>query len=72
VWTHRKRHSDLLGGKQIQGATLVAVCDHVRARTDAIASKFGISANYDIGEFLARPDNLPACRVAETLDYFTA
>ena len=32
-----KRHSDLLGGNHIQGASLVAVCDPVRARADAIA-----------------------------------
>ena len=33
-----KRHSDLLGGKQIEGASLVAVCDPVRARADAVAN----------------------------------
>src|SRR5437773_6915470 len=51
-----KRHSDLLGGKQIEGASLVAVCDPVRARADAVASKFNVPACYDIDSFLARKD----------------
>src|SRR3954454_20392265 len=51
-----KRHSDLLGGNHIEGAKLVAVCDNVPARADAIASKFGVPAVYDIDDFLARKD----------------
>jgi predicted dehydrogenase len=51
-----KRHSDLLGGNHIDGARLVAVCDNVRPRADAIASKFGVPAHDDIGDFLARAD----------------
>src|ERR1700751_6040033 len=51
-----KRHSDLLGGNHIAGASLVAVCDPFRARADAIASKFGVPAHYDMDEFLARKD----------------
>src|SRR5712671_4975985 len=51
-----KRHSDLLGGNHIDRAKLVAVCDLIRARADAIASKFGVPASYDIDEFLARKD----------------
>ena len=51
-----KRHSDLLGGNHIDGAKLVAVCDPIRARADAIASKFGVPAHYDIDDFLARKD----------------
>ena len=51
-----KRHSDLLGGRHIEGASLVAVCDPIRARADAIASKFGVPACYDIDDFLARKD----------------
>jgi UDP-N-acetyl-2-amino-2-deoxyglucuronate dehydrogenase len=50
------RHSDLLGGKHIPGATLVAVCDLERSRADAIATKFGVSAHYAIDDFLARKD----------------
>jgi UDP-N-acetyl-2-amino-2-deoxyglucuronate dehydrogenase len=51
-----KRHSELLGGNHIQGASLVAVCDPVRTRADAIASKFSVPALYDIDDFLAGKD----------------
>jgi len=51
-----KRHSDLLGGNHIEGAKLVAVCDDVRARADAVAAKFSVPAVYDIDDFLARKD----------------
>ena len=51
-----KRHSELLGGGHIDRAGLVAVCDPIKARADAIASKFGVPAIYDINEFLARKD----------------
>jgi UDP-N-acetyl-2-amino-2-deoxyglucuronate dehydrogenase len=51
-----KRHSELLGGNHIEGASLVAVCDPQRPRADAIAVKFGVPASYDIAEFLARRD----------------
>src|ERR1700681_710343 len=51
-----KRHSDLLGGNHIERASLVAVCDPIRTRADAIASKFGVPAIYDIDDFLARKD----------------
>jgi predicted dehydrogenase len=51
-----KRHSELLGGNHIDGAKLVAVCDTVRNRADAIGSKFGVPAIYDIDDFLARKD----------------
>jgi UDP-N-acetyl-2-amino-2-deoxyglucuronate dehydrogenase len=51
-----RRHADLLGGHHIEGASLVAVCDPVRERADAIASRFGVPASYDIDGFLARKD----------------
>ena len=51
-----KRHSDLLGGNHIKGARLVAVCDQIQARADALASTFGVPAYYDIADFLARSD----------------
>lgn len=51
-----KRHSDLLGGGHIPGAELVAVCDEVRERADAIAAKFRVPAFYDINDFLAQKD----------------
>jgi predicted dehydrogenase len=43
-------------GQHIGGARLVAVCDTVQSRADAIASKFGVPAIYDIDDFLARKD----------------
>ena len=51
-----KRHSDLLGGGHIDGAKLTGVCDSIRARADALASKFGVPAYYDIDDFLAQKD----------------
>src|ERR1044072_437871 len=51
-----RRHADLLGGNHIDGASLTAVCDPVRARADAIASKFSIPGDYDIDGFLARKE----------------
>jgi predicted dehydrogenase len=51
-----KRHADLLGGNHVEGARLTAVCDSIRARAEAIASKFGVPAYHDIDDFLARND----------------
>src|SRR5580692_6687727 len=51
-----KRHSELLGGGHIDRASLVAVCDPIRARADAVASKFNVPADYDMETFLARQD----------------
>lgn len=51
-----KRHSDLLGSNQIENAKLVAVCDPIRERADAVGTKFGIAPDYDIETFLARKD----------------
>src|SRR5262245_2718180 len=51
-----KRHSDLLGGNQIEGPCLAAACDPIHARADAIAAKFGVSAHYHIDDLLARKD----------------
>ena len=51
-----KRHSDLLGGGHIAGAQLVAVCDEVRERADAIASRFNVPALYDLDDLLGRDD----------------
>jgi predicted dehydrogenase len=45
-----------LGGGHGEGGSLVAVCDSVRPRADAVASKFGVPASYDIDDFLARKD----------------
>jgi predicted dehydrogenase len=51
-----KRHSELLGNGQIEGARLVAVCDKIRARADAVATKFSVSAYDDLNDMLARSD----------------
>src|SRR5438552_5704241 len=51
-----KRQSEPLGGNHSRRASLVAVCDPVRARADAIASKFGVPAHYDMDDFLGRQD----------------
>lgn len=39
-----KRHSELLGENQIKGAGLVAVCDKVLSKAEAISSKYGVPA----------------------------
>lgn len=51
-----KRHSELLGSGQIEGARLVAVCDAIKARADAVATKFAVPGHDDLNEFLARTD----------------
>lgn len=51
-----KRHAELLGGGHVSGARLVAVCDPIHARADAIAAKFAVPAHYDLDGLLARPD----------------
>src|SRR6202048_3939732 len=51
-----KRHSELLGGGHIAGAKLVAVCDEVRERADATASRFEVDAHYHLDELLGRDD----------------
>lgn len=51
-----KRHSDLLGGGQIKGATLVSVCDLIAERADAVASRFSVPAFYDLNDFLSQKD----------------
>ena len=49
-----KRHSELLGNGQIQGATLAAVCDVVPAKADAVAKAFGAPAYIDMHEMMHR------------------
>ncbi len=51
-----KRHSELLGGGHIDGAGLAASATLYAARADAIASKFGVPAVYEIDDLLARKD----------------
>jgi predicted dehydrogenase len=49
-----KRHSELLGKGQIDGAQLVAVCDVAAARAEAIAAPFGVPWFTDMDEMMAR------------------
>lgn len=49
-----KRHSELLGFGEIRGARLVAACDVVPAKAEAIASRFGVPAYSDMHEMLRR------------------
>ena len=48
-----KRHSELLGEGQIEGACLAAVCDIVVDRAQVIADKYAIPAYSDMHEMMA-------------------
>jgi UDP-N-acetyl-2-amino-2-deoxyglucuronate dehydrogenase len=43
-----KRHSQLLGSNQIEGASLVAVCDLVSEKAEMLAAEFGVPAYTDM------------------------
>lgn len=47
-----KRHSELLGFSQIDGAKLVSVCDNVIDRANKIAEQFKVSAYKDMDEMM--------------------
>lgn len=47
-----KRHSELLGYGQIEGAELVAVCDLVASKAEAIATKFDVPSFTDMHEMV--------------------
>lgn len=47
-----KRHSELLGERQIEGATLVAVCDLVLEKAQAIADRYTVPAYTDMHEMM--------------------
>ncbi len=51
-----KRHSDLLGNKQIDGAELVAVCDVVPERARTIGRHFGVPYFADMHEMMITVD----------------
>lgn len=51
-----ERHSQLLGGGLVKGAKLVAVCDVVQSRANALSERFNVPAHYEIDEFLNRQD----------------
>ena len=47
-----KRHSELLGYEQIEGARLVSVCDNVIDKANKIAEQFKVSAYQDMDEMM--------------------
>ena len=47
-----KRHSELLGFSQIDGAKLVSVCDNVIDRANKIAEQFNVTAYEDMDEMM--------------------
>ena len=54
-----KRHSELLGHRQIENAELAAVCDIVEARARAIGEQFGVPWFTDMHE-MARQAEIDA------------
>ena len=48
-----KRHSELLGNNQIQGARLVAVCDNVYEKAEKISKQFKVPAYFDMHEMMS-------------------
>lgn len=51
-----KRHSELLGHNQIDGARLVAVCDIVEAKAAAIGRQFDVPVFTDMHEMMSRSE----------------
>jgi predicted dehydrogenase len=47
-----KRHAELLGLRQIQGAALAAVCDVKTDKAEAVAARFGVPAFSDMHEMV--------------------
>lgn len=50
-----KRHLDLLGGNEIEGAELVAVCDNNPAKLEAVKGRFNVASYSDYADMLADP-----------------
>jgi len=51
-----QRHSELLGGGHIKGATLAAVCDPIESRRVAIAERYGVPHFADLTEMMAETE----------------
>jgi UDP-N-acetyl-2-amino-2-deoxyglucuronate dehydrogenase len=49
-----KRHSELLGGRQIAGAELAAVCDTVIEKAEKLARAYGVPAYSDMHQMMQR------------------
>lgn len=58
-----KRHSELLGYKQIKNANLAAVCDIVKERSRAIGERFDIPFYTDMDEMMEREKNIDVISV---------
>ncbi len=50
-----KRHLDLLGGNEIEGAELVAVCDNNPEKLESAKSRFNVASYSDYADMLADP-----------------
>ena len=48
-----KRHSDLLGGEQIEGASLVSVCDINHNKALSIGDKYNVPAYFDMDKMMS-------------------
>jgi len=48
-----KRHAELLGDRQIDGARLVAVCDHVPEKAEKIGTRFSVSHFDDMHQMMS-------------------
>ncbi len=51
-----KRHSELLGHNQIEGAGLVAVCDNIIEKAEKIGEQFNVPAYADMDEMMQSHD----------------
>lgn len=51
-----KRHSELLGEKQIEGAELVAVCDLIEGKACKISERFSVPHYTDMDEMMQQQD----------------
>ncbi|MBL1275801.1 MAG: Gfo/Idh/MocA family oxidoreductase [Ectothiorhodospiraceae bacterium] len=51
-----KRHSELLGNNQIEGAELAAVCDGVASKSSQIGKQFNVPFYSDMDEMMASTD----------------
>ena len=51
-----KRHSELLGNGQVEGANLVSVCDIVATKAEAVAAPFGVPWFSDMHEMMQRAE----------------
>jgi len=51
-----KRHAELLGTGQIQGARLSAVCDSDHQRASAFGARYGVPAFRSVDQMLSMPD----------------